>query len=196
MSLAPDDGPDARPRPRYGEYASAEEQRAHIRQPDASPVPVAVPAATPAPVPLHEAWSAQPPAPAASVAPPRRRTADRIVTLVLLAYGLLTVVTALPALVEYVGYAGTVLSALGVDATLSDPQGARAWGLAAGIALAVGWIGTAALSIVSLRAGRLTWWIPLVGGVVFNLVSAIFMLVPLLSDPAIWAALQSVSVGR
>ena len=32
--FAPEVGPDGRPRPRFGEYASAEEQRARITQPD------------------------------------------------------------------------------------------------------------------------------------------------------------------
>ncbi|NNH05371.1 DUF6264 family protein, partial [Microbacterium ulmi] len=125
----------------------------------------------------------------------RPRTADRFATLALLVYGLITVVTAFPALVEYVGYAHTLLSALGVDAQLSDPAGARAWGVAAAIVLAVGWLATAALSFVSLRAGRLTWWIPLVAGVVFNTVSALLLLMPLVMDAAVWEALQSAIGG-
>lgn len=190
--VTPEPGSESRPRPQYGEYATPEEQRARIAHPELVPTPVPASTAsspehwsTPAPV-----WTTEPERPAA-----RPRLADRIATFALLAYGLATVVTALPALIDYVGYAHTLLSALGVDADLADPAGARAWGVTAAIVLAAGWLATAALSLLRLRTGKLTWWIPLVGGIVFNFASAFFMLVPIMRDPAIWSALQAVLTG-
>ena len=60
---------------------------------------------------------------------------------------------------------------LGVDVELADPAAGRPWGIAAALVLAIGWLLTAALSWWSLRRGRLTWWIPVVGGIVFTFAS-------------------------
>ena len=86
--------PDAPPRPQYGEYATPEEQRARIRQPDAAqPVhagrvraPVAVTRRRLAPRPPRLRRST----------PRARHAVDRIVTFALLAYGLVNVVSAIP----------------------------------------------------------------------------------------------------
>ncbi|QKJ19068.1 DUF6264 family protein [Microbacterium hominis] len=194
------DGPasDPRPRPQYGEYATPEEQRARIQQPDvtaaldtgqvadaAAPVAAQVPAPAPAPAVVDE-----PPAPVRS----RGRSVDRIATFALLAYGLINVVTSVPAFLDYFAYADLMFQTLGVDAVLSDPAGARGWGIAAAGVLAIGWMLVAWLSVASLRRGRLSWWIPLVGGVVFTVVAGMLMVVPLMTDPAVWAALV-VGVG-
>ncbi len=177
---------DPRPRPQYGEYATPEEQRARIARPDAAlvyePAPVRDEPAPPA--------VAVAPAPAAP-AEPKSRAVDRIVTFALLAYGLVSVISSFPALVDYASYAETMFGLLGVDATLSDPAAGRPWGIAAAIVLAVGWLLTAAVSWIRMRRGRLSWWIPLVGGVVFTFASAMLMLVPLMNDPAVWDALVS-----
>lgn len=182
MSDAAGPAPDPRPRPQFGEYATPEEQRARIRQPDASLVYE--------PAPVVDAPAAVPAAASPAVAPAARsRAIDRIVTFALLAYGLVTVISSFPALTDFSGYAETMFDLLGVDAALSDPEAGRAWGIAAAVVLAVGWIVTASLSWLNLRRGRLSWWIPLVGGVVFTFASAMLMLVPLMNDPAVWEAL-------
>lgn len=173
-----------RPRPQYGEYATPEEQRAHIRQPDVTR------SLETGGMPPHEE-----PVPAAPSSVRRPRLADRIATIALLVYGVFSVVTVLPSLLDYVAYSDTLLNALGVDATLADPSAARPWGFAAAIVLGLGWLATAYVSWLSLKARRLTWWIPLVGGLVFNALAAILMLVPILNDPAVWAALQSSVTG-
>ncbi|MHC2998507.1 DUF6264 family protein [Microbacterium sp. HJ5] len=179
--------PDPRPRPQFGEYATPEEQRARIKQPDAALV------YEPAPVVESAAAAAAPavpaPARAGTAAAPRPRAIDRIVTFALLAYGLVNVVSSFPALVDFSAYAQTMFDLLGVDATLSDPAAGRPWGIAAAIVLAVGWLLTAAVSWMSMRRGRLSFWIPIVGGVVFTFASAMLMLVPLANDPAVWQAL-------
>jgi hypothetical protein len=182
-----DQTPQSPPRPQYGEYATPEEQRARIRQPDIAATlagkPVVAEQAVAAP-------TVRPAAPAAGpAAAPTRHRVDRIVTVALLAYGLVSVITSIPALVDYSTYTDTVFQLLGVDASLSDPAAARPWGIAAAIVLALGWAITAALSWWSLRRGRLTWWIPLVGAFVFTFASSALMMVPLMSDPAVWDAI-------
>lgn len=169
----PELGPDGRERPRFGEYATPDEQRARIRE----PAPAAVP-----PVPVADTEPPQ--------ALPRPRTADRITTLALLVYGLVSVLTTIPSMVDYGGFATTLLAALGVDQALADPAAGRPWGIAAAVVLGGGWLLTAMLSVLALRAGRLSWWIPVVGAVVFNLVSSGLLVVPLMSDPAVWSAVE------
>lgn len=178
----PHDAHPPRPRPQYGEYATPEEQRARIRQPDATS---ALETGRPA-IPSAEA---APAAPAAVGAPPRPRTVDRVATIALLAYGLFTVVSSFPAFLDYGAYAETMFAVMGVDAELADPAAGRPWGIAAALVLAVGWIATALLSWRSLRRGRLTWWIPLVAGAVFTFAAGMLMIVPLMNDPAVWDAL-------
>ncbi|WP_127475775.1 DUF6264 family protein [Microbacterium sulfonylureivorans] len=182
---------DPRPRPQYGEYASPEEQRAHIREPAATWAyePNAATQATAAPT--APAVAPAPSAGAAAEPRTRPRAVDRIVTFALLAYGLINVVSAFPALVDFVAYADTMFDLLGVDATLTDPAAGKPWGIAAALVLAFGWVLTAGLSWLSMRRGRLSWWIPLVGGVVFTLASGMLVLVPIMNDPAVWDALVS-----
>ncbi|MCH6232223.1 DUF6264 family protein [Microbacterium sp. CFH 31415] len=176
--------PEPRPRPQFGEYATPEEQRARIAQPDASLVYEPAPVAESAPV-----VATQPAGAPAATARTRTRPVDRIVTFALLAYGLINVIATFPALADFSDYAQRMFDLLGVDATLTDPAAGRPWGVAAAIVLAVGWLITAALSWVSVRRGRLSWWIPLVGGVVFTFASASLVLVPLMNDPAVWEAM-------
>jgi hypothetical protein len=179
---------DPRPRPQYGEYATPEEQRARIAQPDAAllyePAPVLETATAADAAPVRPSAD-----PVASPEQPRSRAIDRIVTFALLAYGLVNVVSSFPALIDYSAYADTMFRLLGVDATLSDPAAGRPWGIASAIVLAVGWFVTAVVSWVRVRRGRISWWIPLVGGVVFTFASAMLVLMPIMNDPAVWDAL-------
>ena len=172
-----------RPRPQYGEYATPDVQRAHIRQPD----PRLQAAMAPAPV-------APSVVPASAVRPARMW--DRIVTIALLVYGLVSVLYSVPQYLDPARYAHTLLAVLGVDAELSDPASARGWGIAAVVVLTVGWLATAFLSWRNVRAGRLAWWIPVVGGVVCSLIAGVLLTVPIMSDPAAAVALQKALVGR
>ena len=176
---------DPRPRPQYGEYATPEEQRARIRLPDATD------ALSAGVSPQTEAADrAMPPAPATTTAARPTRMADRVVTFVLLGYGLLTVLAAAPQMLDVGAFAQTMFQTLGVDAQLSDPAALRGWGVAGAAVLLIGWLLTAWLSWRSLAARRLTWWIPLVGGIVCNFVSGTLMVIPIMNDPAAWEALQ------
>jgi hypothetical protein len=47
-----------------------------------------------------------------------------------------------------------------------------------------GWLMTAILAALSLRKGRITFWIPLVAGVIIGLVTVVCVIVLLLGDPA------------
>ena len=180
--------PGERPRPQYGEYATPEEQRARIRQPVEPSAPDA--GRPPAPATPGPATTPAPATVAAAPAATRPRYVDRVVTFALLAYGLVTVIGSIPAAADYTQFAATFFEALGVEQTLSDPAGARGWGLASALVLGLGWLLTLAVSWRSVRAGRLSFWIPLVGGVVFNGISSVLLVVPLASDPAVWSALQ------
>lgn len=175
-----DAAPDPRPRPQYGEYATPEEQRARIRQPDVT-VALETGAAPGAAQPTPEAVVA--------ASPPRRRLVDRVVTIALLAYGLFNVLSSFPAFLDYELYAQTMFQVMGVDAELADPAAGRPWGIAAAVLLAVGWIATALVSWWSLRRGRITWWIPLVAGIVFTFTAGVLMIVPLMNDPGAWNVL-------
>lgn len=210
--------PDRPARPEYGEYATPEEQRARIQQPDATAAlssgqSLDAPAAPPygaaptygsAPPPLQPGAPAPtvppavPPAsgPAHAPAKPagRPRMFDRVATFALLGYGLFNVLTSIPAFTDYAEYASTLLGVMGVDAEFTDAGAGRGWGMAAAFVLGLGWLLTAALSWLNLRRGRITWWIPLIGGVVFTLLASVLLLVPLFSDPTIWNALVG-SVG-
>jgi hypothetical protein len=177
----------SRPRPQFGEYATPEEQRARIQEPAPWQQEPVAPVMTDAPAPGIPAS----PAPAER----RPRPVDRIVTFALLAYGLVNVVSSVPAFLDYGAYAETLLSMLGVDVQITDPAAGRAWGIAAVIVLAVGWCATAVVSWWSVRRGRLTWWIPLVGGILFTFVSGTLMAVPLMNDPAVWQALVESAGG-
>jgi hypothetical protein len=201
------EGELSRPRPQYGEYATPEEQRARIRQPDVTaaldtgqnPDEVAAasanrPAAGKTGSPGPGAGSAD----GAAAAPARAmrgRSIDRILTIALLAYGFVTMIGAIPAFIDYGTYASNLLETMGVDAELSDPAAGRPWAIAASLVLAFGWMVTAALSAWSMRRGRLSWWIALTGGVVFTFISGILIVVPLLSDPEVLRAMQSFTIG-
>lgn len=163
-----------RPRPRFGEYATPEEQASRIRQPDVTDRL----GAGEDPGDRHRDHLAAPGAARASMA-------DRIATWALLGYGLFTVLGAIPTLTDYGAFAATVLSGVGVDAPPDAAAGGRWWALAAVIVLGAGWLATAVLSLRRLREGRLAFWIPLVGGLACNAVASVLLMVPLVTDTTI-----------
>lgn len=167
--------PDPRPRPQYGEYASPQEQRAHIRQPQAPPAPTAAPV---------------PEAPAPAV-PARAVAVDRIVTIAMLAYGAVSVIVTIPTLLDLAPLLDQVYKMWGVPGTFTATAAARGWGIVAAAVLAVGFVATAFIAGRMLRRGRRAWWIPLVGAVVTYIVMSFVMIAPLMADPALASFLQS-----
>lgn len=184
----PHSADESRPRPQYGEYATPEEQRARIQQPDmtrlleAGQDPDVLGGAVP---PDSPSIVAKPAAPAMR----RGRFIDRVATIALLVYGLVNVVTGIPTMIDYQAYVDMVLELLGIDGQLADPMAGRPWGIAAALVLAIGWLLTAWVSWRSLARERVTWWIPLVAGIVFTFVSGVLLMVPIVSDPTLWNAI-------
>ncbi|MFT3799565.1 DUF6264 family protein [Microbacterium sp.] len=163
-----------RPRPQYGEYATPEEQRAAIRAPaDHEELTAASGYA-----------AAHPPRPTTTAARPSR-TADRIITIALLAYGLVTVLSTVPQIWDFTDFAKTWMELAGIDATFTNTAQGDLWGRIGAIVFAAGWVLTAVVSWRSLRARRLTWWIPLVGAIVTFMAMTVCLVVPLLGDPAV-----------
>lgn len=175
---------DERSRPAYGEYATPEEQRARIVQsgsaaPDAVAPPVAMPAVPPAPQP----WGAR-----AARAP---RPADRLATIVLLAFGAMNVLLSAMSYLNLDDAATQAMKMLGITGAFTNVDAARLWGVIAAVVLVAGFVVTAMLALRRLRTGRLTWWIPLVGAVATYLVVYVCILIPLLGDPAFVSFLSS-----
>jgi len=198
LSRAP--GPEQRPdRPLYGEYATPEEQRARIRQPDATwaletgQVVSTGPAEAPA-RPVAPAPGARPAGAPAKPVPTRGRLVDRVVTVGLLAYGLFAVVSSFVALSDFSTFANMWMDTVGIDGEFTNVAQGRVWGTIAAAVFAFGWLVSALISWRMLRRGRITFWVPLVGAVVSYLAVTALLLVPLLGDPAIAEYLTS--VGR
>lgn len=171
--------PDDRPRPQYGEYASAQEQRAHIRQPERAT------AHTPAPVP-------QPAVAARRAAPHARRasTPGRVITVLLLAYGAVNVLVTVPSLLNLAATVTPTYRRLGIPGTFTNLAGAHVWGSAAAVVLVVGFLATAWAGLRAVRRGRSAWWIPLVGAAATYIVVFVCLAVPLLGDPSFMAYVQ------
>jgi hypothetical protein len=179
--------PDERPRPQYGEYATPEEQRARIQHPDATwaldtgqrvdggqvhPSPAAAPDGAPLRAPV----------PARPITPARR--ADRVVTLALLALGALNVIFTAAAYFDLAGLADQAFSMLGIPGEFTNFESAQLWGPLAAIALIAGFVLTALLAWRNLQAGRISWWIPVVGAIVTYIAVYVCIAIPLLGDPA------------
>ncbi|MGC5222842.1 DUF6264 family protein [Micromonospora sp. DT81.3] len=181
---------DARPdRPLYGEYATPEEQRARIRQPDATWALENGQAVVPeSPGPSRPAASAPEKSPLVSAAQPAKRRgglADRVITIALLGYGLFAVLSSFVALTDFPTFANMWMETVGIDGEFTNFAQGRLWGTIAAAVFAIGWLITAVLSWRMLRRGRITFWVPIVGAVVSYLAVTALLLVPLLGDPAI-----------
>lgn len=188
VTPVPDVQPETRPRPAYGEYATAEEQRARIRQPDATYA-------------LETGQSIEPSAPSAAPAwtPPERvvdpavragrRRFDVTAAWVLLGYGLVNVVLTILRLRDYAAVVQESLTLAGITATFTNIAGGQLWATIGSILLALGWLLTALWVLRRGRRGGLVWWIPLVGAAVSFVVLTVCLMVPLMTDPAIVSAI-------
>ncbi|MFT4282319.1 DUF6264 family protein [Microbacterium sp.] len=179
---------DQAPPPRYGEYATPEQQ-ARFRDGEDSPGAPrqAEPAGagrTGSPLPRPAAGGVA----EVSEATPVRR-GDRFVTIALLAYGLFVVVSTMGQLIDYGGFVKTWMELAQIDATFEVTASGRAWGITGAVAFAVGWVLTALASWRAIRRGRRSWWIPIVGAVVSFLVVSLCLSVPLVTDPALMGEL-------
>ncbi|MFT4156431.1 MAG: DUF6264 family protein [Microbacterium sp.] len=155
--------------PRYGELATPEQQRIAAGLPPVSEML--------APEPEEQIADAV-------AVPAPRRSADRIATIALLAYGLFDVVTTGISYLDLPAVLTETMKILGIDGEFTQYAQGRLWGMIAAIVLAVGWVVTAVLSVRRLRRGRIAWWFPVVGAVGTVGLALICVVVPVLSDPA------------
>ncbi|HKT55218.1 MAG TPA: DUF6264 family protein [Microbacterium sp.] len=171
-------GEQQRPRPQFGEYATPEQQRAHIRQPMPEP---------PVPHP-DQLLSASPASPGAS--PMQPRAVDRLATIMLLGFGVVYVVLQLPQYFDFAALAGEMMKTLGIAGTFTNVTAGRIWGVVAAFLLVLGYLLTLLLALRRLRLGKVTWWLPLVGAVLTYIVVGICVAVPVMGDPAVASYLQ------
>ncbi|MDM4763384.1 DUF6264 family protein [Galbitalea sp. SE-J8] len=201
------DGPGAdaagRERPEYGEYATPEEQAAASGMTleefleRGRPRPRAAGAVEDAPreatgVGARPVASAPPPY-ATADAPRRSRRWDVLLTVVLIGMGTFSTIngiatypdlpTTLASAYELYGYTGPV-----------EPVGlARAVGIALAIIEPVVLLIAIAISVRRLRHGKVSFFVPLIAGVVVGIVAAALFATVVFSDPGFLGYLTSVS---
>ncbi len=169
-----------RPRPQYGEYASAEEQRARIRTPIDSPPASAPTSSGLPPAPPVPQWGAQAP-----LQRQARQTANRVITIGLLAYGAVSVLLSVFSFSDLTAVFDDVYRSAGIPGSFQNTTSAGIWGTVASVVLVAGYAVTVLLSVLALRRRRMAWWIPLVGAVVTYLLVSACVAVPLMSDPTL-----------
>jgi hypothetical protein len=153
---------DDRGLPEYGEYATPEQQAAAMGRVYVPPEQIAAENA------IAEHTMSQ-----VGVARPSGY-ANRFFTLLLLAIGALTLIERIP---TYFSYASSFkgeaqLSGLGAITVPSSVDGAGIPTLIANIVL---YAATVLLSILAIRRGRLSFYIPIVGAIVFGLVGVLII---------------------
>lgn len=179
--------PDPRPRPQFGEYATPEEQQARIQRPE---VTESLEAGV-APEQAAPASSPNPPA-STSTAPAAGRgpLVDRVITLMLLVYGLLSVVTTIAQLLDFPTYAEQAAKVLNIDATYSNLTAGFVWGAVAAVIYGVVYLVTAVITWRRLRKGRIAFWVPLVGFAVVTVLGGACIAIALVSDPTYLSTLM------
>lgn len=175
-------------RPQYGELATPEEQRAAAGLPPLDHTP---PPSSPVVMP----FSTADPAPSVADTTTRRHPVDRLVTIALLAYGLINVVVSGLSYLDLASVMNQSMEILGIEGEFTNFAQGRLWGTVAAAVLAIGWSLTAVLSIRRLRRGRITWWLPLVGALVTMFVVSICISVPMFGDPAFVEHLNGAGAG-
>lgn len=175
-------------RPQYGEYASPEDQRRLSGLPPLDPATADLPPAGFGPVPPAAPAAAPTPTPTAAGG-----RVDRIVTIALLAYGLVNVVTSASSYFDLPALLNRSLVMFGADAEISNISQARTWGTIAAFVLIAGYAFTVLRAVRRMKSGRRSWWVPLVGAIVTTMLVAFCIMVPMWGDPAFMEALLSSS---
>ncbi|KHK98456.1 hypothetical protein LK09_05525 [Microbacterium mangrovi] len=178
---------DRRPRPQFGEYATPEQQRAHIREPASEPPAPPTPGAPPFSRMPPPAVPPSPSGRAQQVAQPH--AADRLVSLMLLGFGAVNVVLSIPQFLNLSALATQTMALQGIPGTFTNTSAAQVWGVVATVVLIAGYLCTLTLSLRRLRRGKIAWWVPLAGAAVTYAVVFVCVVVPLFGDPAISAYL-------
>lgn len=164
---APPPPRDERPRPRYGEYAP----EGWSWQP-------------PAEQRTDAAASAPPPTPAAAPAlsPARTTTADRMVTVALLVLGAFGAWNSAMSLQQFPALIQTVYSQQGIG-TYSPQEWLPTLALVGTVFMLTLYAGVLGWSIARLRAGRLAFWVPIVGGVISLVATIVLSAIVFFTDP-------------
>ncbi len=184
MSDGDPGGTARRPRPQFGEFATPEEQRAAIAVPDAltsaEPVPVA---------PDRDAVPARAPE---AVASTERPPADRFVSWALLGLGLFNILTSTAALFDLPSAINSFFAADDLGGYGPVAAG-RTLGIVALLITVVLWV--VAFRLVQRRVllRRSSWWIPIIAGVVANLVVLVCVGAAMMIDPAVFGHIQQMS---
>jgi hypothetical protein len=183
---------DERPLPQYGEYATPEQQAAAMgieyvpadqKEPQASSTPASA-LAHPAPSPRDVVRDI--PAPAGAVARRSPRPYDRFFTYVLLGVATYSLISGIPDFVNFAGVFSDQLVKLGLP-EYSQPALAGQIGIALLVSQAVLYALTFWLAIRQMRRGRPAFFIPVLGAIVFLIISCVLFLIAFHADPAIWA---------
>lgn len=177
---APPPPRDERPRPQYGEYAP----EGWSWQPQSEPRADATASAPPPPPPPV------PPAPAVAAA--RTNTVDRMVTVALLVLGAFGAWNSATSLQQLPAAIQTVYTQQGVG-TYSPQEWLPTLALIGTVSMLALYAGVLGWSIARLRAGRITFWVPIVGGVVALLVTIVLTAIVFFTDPAFLSYLQQQS---
>ncbi|WP_167138846.1 DUF6264 family protein [Diaminobutyricimonas sp. TR449] len=163
---------DATPeRPQYGAYATPEQQ-ALARGTELPPPEVMSPAAVP---PIEASKS---------------RRGDRIAAVALLACGFINVVTGIPGWLRLPASLQAAYDQLGVG-EFQAVELASALGIAALITQIVLWLGALGITVALIRAGRLSWWVPLTAGVIAVVGTSVLIGIAIMADPGFAASLTT-----
>jgi hypothetical protein len=173
---------EARERPEYGEYATPEEQAEAMGTPTAPFVEAAIvePAA------LAEA--------SAAIVTPQPRRWDLVLTIALVVLGAYGVFNGFASNADLAYSITQAYTALGYDGQFPDIERANAVGLTLNIVQPILLALAVLLSGLSLRRGRVTFYIPLAAGVLSTIVSGILLMTLIYSDPGFWAFAQTMGV--
>ena len=178
-------GGTGRPRPQYGEYATPEQQAAAAGIPyrphaHAAPPHGQVPAAVPPP-PAHDTRVGAP-GPTSVQASSRRW--DFVLSSLLLGYGLFSVIIGSAQYTDLAGLINTQLySPQKIGTFVASPLSERL-GVVLVVSQIVLYVLTAAFTIARLRAGRIAFWIPVCGALLFGIVVFACLASLVLGDPA------------
>jgi len=164
------DRPTSGQAPQWGEYA-----------PPREPQSEAAVAPTPTPTPRAESTPSGRQRPV--------RSWDIALTVGLLAVGVLYTLTGIPGMLNLPETLRATYAAGGYGTYTSDEL-ASAIGIAINVTNVVLLIAAVALSTASLRARRITFWLPLTAGVIAFLIGVALLAVAMLSDPAFAAYLD------
>jgi hypothetical protein len=189
-----------RPRPQFGELATPEEQRAAIAVPAAVTSPEPVPVEADRPAPSRRAASRSTPSRSGRSTPKAagqtgdavRAPVDRFISWGLLGLGLFSILQSTVALFDLPAAINAFFASEDLDAY--GPIGAgRVLGVVALVVYIVLWVLALVLVQGRIGRGRSSWWIPLVAGVVANVVVLVCVGSAMMIDPAIAAYIQEMA---